>query len=186
MSYFIRCHHLHHHHSLLSLLIVPWKVFQTVDKYSFLNLYVTIIFVLSFIIVQTSEISLSHFEKSSIFVKDLKAEINVNAQYAHMTTSTCYCWIVVYLTITVGLCEFVIYKCGQNAEGCEGISVSHYRLKCIKLYCLYIRRNCMYYLQGHIIRNSSTKKGLYLRYDKRWYRQNLLYKYRSDNNPPKF
>ena len=129
---------------------------------------------------------LSHLEKSFISVKHLKAEINVNAQYVYMTTSSGCCWIVVWLIFTVQLCEIDMYRCGENWEGYEGITVSHYRLECIKLYCLYIRRNYMYYLQKHIIRTSSPMEVLHLWYDEEWYCQSLLHKYRTDNNPPKF
>jgi len=103
-----------------------------------------------------------------------------------MTTNTTNFWIVVYLIFTVELCEFDMYKCGQISECYEGIMFIHYCLKCIKVYCLNVCSKYMYYLQEHTIRTSSTMKGLSLWYDEGWYCHNLVYEYRSDNNPPKF
>jgi len=79
-----------------------------------------------------------------------------------------------------------MYRFGQNSEGYEKITVSHYRVQCINLYCLYIRSKYMYHLQEHTIRTSSPMKGLSLRYDEEWYNPNPLHKYRRANNPPKF
>jgi len=77
---------------------------------------------------------LSYFEKSFISVKPLKAEININAQYVYMTTSSGCCWIVVWLIFTVQLCEINVYKFGQTSECYEGITVGYYRLECIVMY----------------------------------------------------
>jgi len=109
-----------------------------------------------------SVLCLSFLEKSFISVKHLKAEINVNAQYVYMTTSSGYCCIVVWLIFTVELCEIDMYRCGQTSVGYEGINISHYRLHCTNLYFLYMRRKHMYYLQKHIIRTSSPMKVLSL------------------------
>jgi len=157
---------------------------QSVLDYSLYNLYFTILFRPSFILAQKSRRCPSRLEKSFISVKHLKAEINVNAQCVYMTTGSGYCWIVVWLIFTVQLCEIDMYRCGQTAEGYEGITVSHYGLKCIKLYFLYVRRIYMYYLQEHTIRTSLPMKVSSLRYDEQWYCHNLLHKYQTDNNPP--
>jgi len=107
ISYFIRYNDYHQHlqHNFLSRLIVPSKIFQNIFLYSAYNLYFT-----SFIIAQISELCLSHFKKMFIFVKELKAEIYDNAQYVYMTTSTGYCWIVVYSIFTLRWCEFEMKK----------------------------------------------------------------------------
>jgi len=130
----------------LPCLIFPSKVFQTVFHYSVYNVYFTIFFGPSFIIVRTSGLCLSHLKKKFITVKRLKAEINVNAQYVYMTASTGYCWIVVYLIFTVDMSKFDMYRCVQNSVPYLRITVSHFRLKCTKFqihYLLrkYIRRN---------------------------------------------
>jgi len=128
----------------------------------------------------------SHLEKSFISVKHLNAEINVNAQCVYMTTSSGYCWIVVWLIFTVQLCEIDMYRCGQTAEGYEGVTVIHYGMECINLYFLYIHRKYIYILfTKHVIRTSSGIMMSSMRYDEEWYCHNLLHKYQTDNNPPK-
>jgi hypothetical protein len=55
-----------------------------------------------------------------------------------------------------------MYRCGENSEGYEGITVSYYGLKCIKLYSLYIHRKYIYDLQENIIGTSSAMRLLSL------------------------